>query len=43
MTALDTYGHIWPDRDESTMAAVDAALAAYWTEQRRNALRPILK
>jgi integrase len=23
-TTLDTYGHIWPDRDESTRAAVDA-------------------
>ena len=27
-TTLDTYGHMWPDRDESTRAAVDAALAA---------------
>jgi len=35
-TTLDTYGHIWPDRDESTRAAVDAVLAAYLTEQRRN-------
>jgi len=25
-TTLDTYGHLWPDRDESTRAAVDA----YW-------------
>jgi integrase len=23
-TTLDTYGHIWPDRDETTKAAVDA-------------------
>jgi hypothetical protein len=23
---LDTYGHLWPDRDESTRAAVDAVL-----------------
>jgi integrase len=33
-TTLDTYGHIWPDRDESTRAAVDAVLTAYRTEQR---------
>jgi Phage integrase family len=25
-TTLDTYGHLWPDRDESTRAAVDAIL-----------------
>lgn len=25
-TTLDTYGHIWPDRDDSTRAAVSAAL-----------------
>jgi integrase len=35
-TTLDTYGHIWPDRDESIRAAVDAVLTAYRTEQRRN-------
>jgi integrase len=35
-TTLDTYGHIWPDRDESTRAAVDAVLAEYLTEHRRN-------
>ena len=34
-TTLDTYGHIWPDRDESTRAAVDAVIADR-TEQRRN-------
>ena len=34
-TTLDTYGHIWPDRDESTRAVVDAVITA-WTEQRRN-------
>ena len=34
-TTLDTYGHIWPDRDESTRAAIDAVIAAR-TEQRRN-------
>jgi integrase len=27
-TTLDTYGHLWPDRDESTRAAVEAVLAA---------------
>jgi integrase len=25
-TTLDTYGHIWPDRDEPTRAAIDAVL-----------------
>jgi integrase len=25
-TTLDTYGHIWPDRDESTRAAADGVL-----------------
>lgn len=25
-TTLDTYGHIWPDRDDATRAAVSAAL-----------------
>jgi integrase len=25
-TTLDTYGHLWPDRDESTRAAIDAVL-----------------
>src|SRR5215470_12806420 len=34
-TTLDTYGHIWPDRDESTRAAIDAVITAR-TEQRRN-------
>jgi integrase len=27
-TTLDCYGHLWPDRDDSTRAAVDAVLAA---------------
>jgi integrase len=26
-TTLDTYGHLWPDRDESTRAAVEAVFA----------------
>jgi integrase len=34
-TTLDTYGHLWPDRDESTRAAVDAVLSAR-AEQERN-------
>ncbi|TCC51281.1 hypothetical protein E0H75_14265 [Kribbella capetownensis] len=39
-TTLDTYGHLWPDADESTRAAVGAVLAARvegLTEQPRNA------
>ncbi len=39
-TTLDTYGHIWPDRDESTRAAVDAVITAR-TEQGRNSGDPI--
>jgi integrase len=27
-TTLDTYAHLWPDRDESTRAAVEAVLVA---------------
>jgi integrase len=34
-TTLDTYGHMWPDRDESTRAAIEAVFAAR-TEHRRN-------
>ncbi|GAB2836360.1 hypothetical protein GCM10027176_45880 [Actinoallomurus bryophytorum] len=34
-TTLDTYGHLWPDKDESTREAVDAVLSAR-TEQGRN-------
>ena len=34
-TTLDCYGHLWPDRDESTRAAVDVVLAAR-AEQIRN-------
>ncbi|GAA3215510.1 site-specific integrase [Actinocorallia longicatena] len=37
-TTLDTYAHLWPDRDESTRAAVDAVLVAR-TEQGQNAVR----
>jgi integrase len=28
MTTLNTYGHRWPDKDESSRAAVAVALAA---------------
>lgn len=34
-TTLDTYAHMWGDRDESTRAAVEAVLKAR-TEQRQN-------
>ncbi len=34
-TTLNTYSHLWPDKDESTRAAVDAVLAAR-AEQIRN-------
>jgi integrase len=27
-TTLDTYGHLWPDSDGSTRAAIDAVMAA---------------
>ncbi len=27
-TTLNVYGHLWPDRDESTRAAVEAVIAA---------------
>lgn len=27
-TTLDTYGHLWPDSDDSTRAAIDVAMAA---------------
>ncbi len=39
-TTLDTYGHLWPDADESTRTAIGAVLAARvagLTEQPRNA------
>ncbi|WP_416978656.1 site-specific integrase [Streptomyces sp. T028] len=34
-TTLDTYGHLWPDSDESTRTAIDAVITAR-TEQDRN-------
>src|SRR3712207_5351857 len=27
-TTLDTYGHLWPDTDDSTRAAIDSVMAA---------------
>jgi integrase len=27
-TTLDTYGHLWPDSDDSTRAAIDGAITA---------------
>jgi integrase len=28
-TTLHTYGHLWPDRDESTRAAIEAVFSAH--------------
>ena len=39
-TTLDVYGHLWPDADESTRAAVGAAIAAR-RETPADALRTI--
>jgi integrase len=36
-TTLDTYGHLWPDRDESTRAAVDAVLQDHADSMRTEA------
>lgn len=35
-----TYGHTWPDRDESTRAAVEAVLTARTEQGRNRALGP---
>ena len=35
-TTLDTYGHLWPDRDESTRATIEAVFANRRTEQGLN-------
>lgn len=35
-TTLDTYGHLWPDRDESTRATIEAVFSARQTEQGLN-------
>jgi integrase len=39
-TTLDTYGHIWPDRDESTRAAIEAVFTARTEQGRNKALGP---
>jgi integrase len=39
-TTLDTYGHLWPDRDESTRATIEAVFATHWTEQSLNQQGP---
>ncbi|WP_235282364.1 tyrosine-type recombinase/integrase [Microbacterium sp. SA39] len=36
-TTLDTYGHMWPDRDESSRAAVDDVLRARKNPPQRDA------
>jgi len=41
-TTLDTYDHIWPDRDESTRATVEAIITAR-TEQHRNSSDVIMQ
>ena len=38
-TTLDTYGHLWPDRDESTRATIEAVFATRQTEQGLNQQR----
>lgn len=35
-TTLDTYGHLWPDRDESTRAAVDEVVTARFQDRADN-------
>jgi integrase len=32
-TALGAYGHLWPDRDESTRATIETVFATRQTEQ----------
>jgi hypothetical protein len=40
-TTLDTYGHIWPDRDESTRAAVEAVLIGRTEHRRKQASKDL--
>jgi len=40
-TTLDTYGHLWPDRDDSTRAAIDAVLSARADYLRTSGAAPI--
>lgn len=35
-TTLDTYGHMWPDQDETTRSAVEAEMNRRLTERGRN-------
>jgi integrase len=37
-TALDVYGHLWPDKDEASRATVSAAIAS-WNESPAESLR----
>lgn len=39
-TTLDTYGHLWPDSDESTRAAIGAVLAARADSSRTSGRAP---
>jgi integrase len=40
VTTLDTYGHLWPDRDESTRTAVEAVFSARAEQGRNTAASP---
>jgi integrase len=40
-TTLDTYGHLWPDRDESTRQAVDAVVSAKFSQDHADYLRTV--
>lgn len=40
VTTLDTYGHLWPDRDESTRAAVESVFSARAEQGRNTAASP---
>jgi hypothetical protein len=35
-TTLDNYGHLWPDRDESTRTTIEAVFVTHRTEQSLN-------
>jgi integrase len=35
-TTLDTYGHLWPDTDESTHTAVERVMSACLADSRRS-------
>jgi len=40
-TTLDTYGHLWPDADESTRAAVGKVIADRGTKAAAVPLRSV--